>query len=285
MEGWHMVAPSTKNQSREVTNIKEPSLASLVECRCNEHWQHLCLVEKKIQWFNAVQILSIKSNAELVAPLNACSKLSGRKQETHIVCTNLAKLWVVKVFRVLKASKLRLWRCNKEPSSARSPVPGQQSHLALSPKSTKSYKICANVYRFAALKRRLAMVVGGILRHVSSQTSGSASVDLLVKTSHSKSCELRNLRVLRILADVIDLPQVSPIAVPKKHWECWGAIVLEVSLEGCPHDLPLNWLETIDHWRNRPQDLPSAHRQKTKMKGNERYEVCRYLANCTYSYI
>ena len=77
------------------------------------------------------------------------------------------------------------------------------------------YKICAKSYGFAALKRRLAMVVGGILRHISSQTSGSALVDLLVKTSHSKSCKLRNLRVLRILA-VIDLPQVSPLCCPKE---------------------------------------------------------------------
>ena len=81
------------------------------------------------------------------------------------------------------------------------------------------YKICANSFGFAALKRRLAMVVGGILRHISSQTSGSALVDLLVKTSHSKSCKLRNLRVLRISA-VIDLPQVSPLLSQNKHWEC-----------------------------------------------------------------
>lgn len=134
------------------------------------------------------------------------------------------------------------------------------------------YKICANSFGFAALKRRLAMVVGGILRHISSQTSGSALVDLLVKTSHSKSCKLRNLRVLRISA-VIDLPQVSPLLSQNKHWECWGAVVLEVSLKGCPHDLPLNWLETIDHWGNRPEDLPSAHRHEMGVK------LCRCLAN------
>ena len=48
MKGWHMVAPSTDNESREAMNNKEPNLASPVECRCNEHWQHLCLVQREI---------------------------------------------------------------------------------------------------------------------------------------------------------------------------------------------------------------------------------------------